>query len=282
MPQLFVLPSQVPLSIDGAPISGCTLTFSVSGSSTPQNTYQDILLTIAHSNPVTSDTAGAFPTIYLDPSLPNYRVVLKTMAGAVLKTWDDVPSNQNAGQQFRLKSTAPSLIFEETDASAGNQRWRIRVSGERFLIELLNDAENIATAILTLDRTGTVADTVFATTVTGTFTGTLTGMSGATTGTVTYIIIGGQCILRGLFAGTSNTTAMTLTGLPALCSPAAAASTVPVTLTDNGASIGGWGRITAGATTVTFGTGINNNASGFTGSGSKGLASGFVMSYPLI
>lgn len=281
MPSLFVLPSQVPLSTSGSLLAGATLTFSITGSSTPQNVYSDIALATPLANPLSADGSGVFAPVYLDPSLPNYRAILKTSAGVVLKTWDDVPSNQNTSQQFRLKSTAPELIFEETDAATDNKKWRMRAQGEQLLIELLNDAESIVTPIVTLDRTGTTADTVFATAVTGTFTGTLTGMSGATTGTVSYRIVGGICILRGLFSGTSNATAMTMTGLAAAVQPTSAAVSAACLLTDNGVTIGGWGRITAGSSTITFGTGINNSATGFTNSGAKGLASGWIMSYPL-
>lgn len=92
MAQLFTLPGQEPLSSAGVPMSGCKLTFSITGTSTAQNTYQDVGLTIPHLNPVAADADGLFPAIYLDPSLPNYRVVLSTSAGVVLKTWDGVPS----------------------------------------------------------------------------------------------------------------------------------------------------------------------------------------------
>ena len=281
MPALFVLPSQVPLSTSGALLAGATLTFSITGSSTPQNIYSDIALATPLANPLSADGSGVFVPIYLDPSLPNYRAILKTSAGVVLKIWDDVPSNQNASQQFRLKATAPSLVFEETDAAANNGKWRIRAQSEQLLIELLDDSESTSTPILTLDRTGTIADTVFATTTFGTFTGTLTGVSATGTGTVSYSIVGNICTLRGTFTGTSNTTAMTMTGLPAAVRPTTGAIAVPCLLTDNGATIGGWGRITSGGSVITFGTGINNNTSGFTGSSTKGVASGWIMSYPL-
>jgi hypothetical protein len=55
---------------------------------------------------------------------------------------------------------------------------------------------------------------------TGTFIGTLTGMTGVTTGTITYSINGKVVTLFGSFSGTSNTTAMTMTGLPAALQPA--------------------------------------------------------------
>lgn len=281
MPALFVLPRQVPLSSAAALMAGAKLTFSATGTSTLQNTYSDILLTTPNANPVVADANGVFAKIYLDPSLPNYRVKLTTSASVLVYQEDDVPSNQNTGQQFRLKSTAPSLTFEETDASSNNGKWRIRAQSEQLLIELLDDSEATATPILTLDRTGTIADTVFATTVFGTFTGTLTGVSASGTGTVSYSIVGNICTLRGAFTGTSSTTAMTMTGLPAAVRPTSSAIAVPCLLTDNGATVGGWGRITASGSVITFGKGIDNNTTGFTAASTKGIASGWIMSYPL-
>jgi hypothetical protein len=281
MPSLFVLPRQVPLSSSAGLLAGAKLTFSATGSSTPQNTYSDIGLTVAHANPVIADANGVFPKIYLNPSLPHYRVKLTTSADVLVYQEDDVPSNQNTSQQFRLKAAAPSLTFEETDATSNNGRWRIRAQSEQLLVELLDDAETTAVPILTLDRNGTTPDTSIAATTTDTFTGTLTGMSGTVTGTVSYTIVGAMCTLRGIFTGTSNATSMTLTGLPAVVRPTTAAVAVACLVTDNGAVVGGWGRITSGGDLVTFGKGIDNNTSGFTNSGTKGLASGFIMTYPL-
>jgi hypothetical protein len=134
MPALFTSPRFVALSTTNQLLPGAKLYFRQTGTSTPQNTYQDEALTVAHANPVVADGAGVFAPIYLDPSLPNYRVILTdssdvTQAGYPI---DNIPSNQNTGQTFRLKSAAPELIFEETDASAGNQKWRVRVNAEQM------------------------------------------------------------------------------------------------------------------------------------------------------
>jgi hypothetical protein len=53
-------------------------------------------------------------------------------------------------------------------------------------------------------------------------------------------------------------------------------------LFDNGVNSGGWAQIQSGAGGITFGAGINNNLTGFTASGLKGLATGWTVSYMLV
>lgn len=226
MPALFTLPKQIPLSSAGLLLPGAKLTFSRTGTSTLQNTYQDILLATPHANPVVADASGVFAPIYLDPSLPNYRVKLTTSADVQVYQVDDFPSNQNAAQTFDLVATAPELVFEETDASSNNKKWRLRAQAEVFSLEILNDAESVATSLLSIGRSGTSSGTVtllpstsgsinflpsasgnldvlaggiglfryksreIATSLDGFFTGTFTGFSGATTAQVQYQAIG--------------------------------------------------------------------------------------------
>ena len=130
------------------------------------------------------------------------------------------------------------------------------------------------------------ADT--ATLAEGSFTGTLTGMSGATTGTIAYKIVadsagtGKECILYAgsSITGTSNTTAMTMTGLPAACTPAAAVS--PIThATDNSTVVVAMAEIGGAGTTVTFYVDQPFSNTGFTNTGTKGLYGGWTMKYPL-
>lgn len=122
----------------------------------------------------------------------------------------------------------------------------------------------------------------------GSFTGTLTGMSGSTTGTVSYRIVansagtGKLCTLyiTSAITGTSNTTAMTMTGLPAACTPAAAVH-LGVPIVDNTTNLDGLMTISAAGTTITFYCDQPYASTGFTSSGSKGLAAGWTATYPL-
>lgn len=114
------------------------------------------------------------------------------------------------------------------------------------------------------------------------FNATLTGMTAVTTGSIFYRVINGYtAMLQGGLSGTSNSTAMTMTGLPAAVIPPTLGVSVPCLLTDNGITKGGWATInTAGV--ITFGIGFDNNTTGFTAGGTKGTSSaGFSVIYPL-
>lgn len=89
--QIFAFSSQQALDTAASVVSGATLTFSLTGTSTPANAYSDSALTTPVANPLSADAAGVFIPVFLDPSVV-YRVVLKTQAGAVLETWD--PANE--------------------------------------------------------------------------------------------------------------------------------------------------------------------------------------------
>lgn len=116
----------------------------------------------------------------------------------------------------------------------------------------------------------------------GSFTASLTGFASTPSPVVNYWIVGRLCMLRsGTTLATSNSTSMTMTGLPAAVTPVSGASAVACVLQDNSASVGGWATVNAGTGTITFGNGFNNNQTGFTAAGNKGLNAGWCMSYPL-
>lgn len=115
------------------------------------------------------------------------------------------------------------------------------------------------------------------------FTGTLTGMTATTNLAVKYIIDSRSVVTLSVAGtGTSNSTSMTMTGLPTQIIPPTVGSTVPCLLTDNGTTnLIGWATVnTAG--TITFGLGANPNTTGFTAAGTKGLPSGWTITYPLV
>lgn len=120
---------------------------------------------------------------------------------------------------------------------------------------------------------------------TGTATATLTGMTSATTFTLGYRVIGNVAYLfvsSGTSSGTSNSTSMTLTGLPAAVVPVHDRSGgMPVT--DNGPKNAMW-VISGGATTITFyqcATGSCSTTGFSAGSTTKGPITGWQISYPL-
>ncbi len=305
MPQLFQIPKPTVLS-GLAILPGAKVYYYATGTTTPQNTYQDIDLTIPHANPVVADGAGLLPVIYLDGSLGDYRVRIETSAGGLVYQVDDIPSGNNSAQFFRLSSNAPEIVFEEQDAASDNKKWRIRVNAQVLTIDLGNDAESIWTNILTVERTGTAAGDVtvnnltvtndllvegssssedgdsVATQTSGTFPATLTGMSGATTGDVIYSKTGNKVTLffASNIAGTSNSNAMTMTGLPTAIKPPAlsVSRSVPCIVTDNGAAAMGTASISNSQITFSVGYGV---ATTFTSSGTKGLPQGSSFTYDI-
>ena len=89
--KLFTLPQQVLLDNSGTVPSllpGAKAYFWINGTSTPQDTYTDSLLTTAHSNPVVADGDGQFPPIYLDNS-KRYKVTFKDANDVDIPVGDD-------------------------------------------------------------------------------------------------------------------------------------------------------------------------------------------------
>lgn len=263
------------------------------GTSTPQPVYTDIGLTVAHSNPVVADADGYFDVIYLDPALPNYRVIHTdgsnvdddyTMEVLLEPILDDIPAAQLESQTYRLKAAAPELIFEETDAASNEGKWKLRAQGGVFLISTLDDAESVGEDILRIERNGT-AMSVFE--INGqpvyevsSFTGTLTGCTTTPTATIAYARSGPMVSLTcnaGL-SGTSNTNAMTVTGLPAALWPSLS-QTIITRVNDNGTPSLAVVSISAVNGVMSFGLGIAGAPTGFTTSGTKGLGGNWQVIY---
>ena len=114
---LLILPKQVPIVL-GTTVPSAKLYTYETGTSTPQAVYQDIDLTTAHSNPVQADSAGVFAPIYLDGSLPNYRLKLTDSDGTQIYQLDGIPSaNKAAADAFTVSGGAPYVDLIEDDAS---------------------------------------------------------------------------------------------------------------------------------------------------------------------
>lgn len=270
-------------------VAGSKLTFTATGSTTPQNTYQDESLTTPHANPVIADASGNFAPIYLDPTLPSYRVRWTTAADVLIDQRDGVPSNQNTQQSIRLESTNPFVFLYDTDGTSGSRKYRIRAAGAAFEVQASNDAESVFTTILQF--AGGVlysGGTEVAVTSSGTFTGTLTGMTVTTSGTFSYRKVNNIVTmwLEAALTGTSNTTGMTLTGLPAAIQPTITKIVSCASMEDN-SNFQCCGEAQVLASTITFRIArtnltanfVINGASSFTNSGGKGLSTGWSITY---
>lgn len=121
----------------------------------------------------------------------------------------------------------------------------------------------------------------------GSFTGTITGCTTSPTGTVNYRIFANSSgtgkfvilYIDSAITGTSNTTALTLTGLPAAVTPVTTRYSHGTIATDNGASVQAFAHVTSGGAVV-FYTDDPLSTTGWTNSGTKGVPISTIM-YPL-
>lgn len=285
MPSLFYLPK-----VSSLPFS--KLSFFQTGSSTPQAVYTDEDLDVAHSQPIEADSAGVFAPIYLDPTLPSYRVTHQTSADVLIYTVDDIPSNQNVQQSMRLESTNPFLFLYDTDGSSGNRKYRMRAAGGAWEVQASNEAESVFQTILRYEGNVLYSnETEVAVVSYGTFTGTLTGVTASVTGDISYRRVSNvvTLFLGGDLTGTSNATSMTITGMPAAIRPSIARGVACTDVTDNSntlcfcrAVVQSDGVIAFyAARTDTTANFVRFSSTGFTNSGTKGPTTGWTITYPI-
>ena len=76
---------------NGIPLSGGLIYTYSAGTTTPAATYTTFSGLVAHSNPITLDSAGRVPggEIWLVMG-SNYKFVLKTAAGVTIATYDNI------------------------------------------------------------------------------------------------------------------------------------------------------------------------------------------------
>lgn len=201
-------------------------------------------------------------------------------------------------QFFRSGTTTEQNTYSDSDLSTPNNNpidldssgtlttkvYGDPSSGFDYSVRLLTAAGSI----LWTEDDVVVPSRDVATIVEGSFVATLTGMDATTTGTFNYRIIaddegtGKLCTLLAPAAviGTSNTTDMTMTGLPAACVPQENA-VVGTFAVDSGGGVVALAEIPDGSSTITFYVDQPFSATGFTGSSTKGLSLGWSITYPL-
>lgn len=109
MAQRFFTPNEQFYDGAGNPMAGGQLFFFASGTSTPQNTFNDSGLTIANPNPVVLDSAGRAGSIFLGSNA--YKVVLQDSLGNLIWTFDPVAS----------PASSPIFLGGVTTGSANSQ-----------------------------------------------------------------------------------------------------------------------------------------------------------------
>lgn len=207
------------------------------------------------------------PIVFTNQWFTNTGVVL---AGGLINTYLAGTSTPQATYQDSggITPNANPIVLNSAGRIPGSGEIWVP-AGTSLKLVITDSASNVITTldnVSSLNDPGGVGST-------GTFTGTITGVVGTVSGTVKYTVAGKIVgVSAGVILGTSNANTMTLTGFPSLIAPITQGLAIPCELEDNGVVIGGWALVSPTNTgIITFGTGINNNQSGFTASGTKGL-----------
>jgi hypothetical protein len=113
----------------GDPLSGGSITFYETGTTTEATTYSDEALTTANDNPVVLDAAGRQPNIFFAGQL---KAVLKTSGGVIVETRDPVgdapsasllPAGGTTGQALTKASDDNYDVEWTTIAGGGGALW---------------------------------------------------------------------------------------------------------------------------------------------------------------
>lgn len=112
-------PGYQELTATGSIAAGALLYTYSAGTSTPKATYSDEALTILNSNPVEADGSGRFGDIFA--STGQYRLIMKTSAGATLWTADPVDGEFTFGalltEDLAIQKADPALSLLATSGS---------------------------------------------------------------------------------------------------------------------------------------------------------------------
>lgn len=292
---LFNIAKAQPLDNNGLPQAACYLNFYTTGTTSTLAVYSNATLATPISQPVTADSAGRFPAIYLDPS-KTYRYQLYNAANVLLQDIDPyLPSlaqNTNTAGSFTAGSTtAPSLtvnapasgraVIEGIDNASGT--WFIGANNGANDLVTGSSARDLVVQTpnnIILDPTGggaikgmgpTAGVLVDMTPDSGTFTVTLTGCTTSPTGTAKWQRVGNLVFLfLPAVTATSNANSCTMTGLPAGIQPTATPQNLQAGLfEDNTAATDTvTAQVNNGSGTITFLK--SGSATGFTTSGTKG------------
>lgn len=257
---IYVPISNTPLQLVDAsgPLSGATLSFFVSGTSTPTNLFSDNAGTSIGTSITTNsegypESGGNVITLFRDTAI-DYKIELDD--GSVVWTSDGLNSELDV-----LASTAngegASLVGVED--SAGNFTG---TTVEAVLAEIQATIDGLKTS--------------------GSWTAALTGYASNPTGTMNWYKYDDEVrlILPAAISGTSNATSMTITDLPAVIQTTTTQSVPCVAIRDSGVDFNaGYAVVTGSSSVITMALGRADGGTAFTASGTKGLTGGWTIAY---
>ena len=186
-------------------------------------------------------------------------------------------------------SSSPA-VYQLVDGNTGNRTWQIRVGGVAAgVYDVIDNAAGLSRLSIGLTGQVQLFEPSFsltalqnaATVSSGSFTATLTGVSGSVTGTAYYSRVGPNVLVTiPALSGASNSTSLTVTGLPATLYPPRV-STSPLIFAENsGAAVNAFCQLTTGGV---FQYSTNSGVSGWTNDGlTKGPVYGHFFAYSLV
>lgn len=194
MPEPLGAPFFTALDTTGVALSGAVLEFYTAGTSTPATVYSNSTLTTSLGSSVTADSAGRFGDIWLTPSA-NYKAVLKTSAGATIRTIDPVATATSG-----VFLTASNNLSDLSNVSTARTNLGLTIGTGGAVVPLLNGSNTWSG--LQNFTAGIQASGVDVVTISGTQTLTNKTLSGATIADATNIVLSGT---TGSKIGTATT-----------------------------------------------------------------------------
>lgn len=308
-------PKQFFLDNAGNPAVGFKVFTYSAGTSTKLATYTDAAGGTPNSNPIILDYRGS-ANIWIPPNT-SYKFVLADKndtdpPGHPIWTVDGITSTQlltlyggvdtGSSNAYVLNFTAnfssltDGIIIYWVPANTNNSAFStLNVNGLgpvtilQYNGDSVQEGDIIANTVVGVIYRGGNFYLLSPTQVTGSFTGTLTGMTTTVTGLIYYTLTNNVVTLFVLapLTGTSNTTAMSLTGIPAFLIGSLTGqrvTTCPVI--SNAITLFGGVTVDDFSNTVVFSTMAVSGASLlynglFNAAGQKGLPSGWQISYSL-
>ena len=271
-------------------LSGGLLNTYAAGSSTPQPTYTTSTGNVQNANPIVLNSDGRAPQEIWLVSGQAYKLVLTDSLSNIIGTWDNISGIDDPlspGLSTAFLSTSGGTITGNlvvtgtvsalSTASIGGN---LTVTGTVLSVSNVNIGGGLTvTGTAFIGGNLTVSGNIISTT--GSFTITLTGFTSTVTGTAVYSLTNNVVTLFiPPLTGTSNTTALTGSGLPAAITPATNHLGFPCIVQDNSSVIPNQQRVDVNsAGTLTFYTTVVSTT--FTNSGTKGIPAGVNLTYNL-
>lgn len=236
---------------------------------------------------------GFLPNI--DEQNTNYTLALSNAQGIVTSdgvgpyTWT-IPTDSTVafpiGTSIELINNGISVLTVEAAVGVVLRGPAVGIGVGATTQQLLMPNTNTACRIVKVDANDWQVTSISWARLSGTFTGTLTGMTAPTTGTISYSYsLDGLVTLRrdaslSDLTGTSNTTALTMTGLPSELSPKFSSTrAICYGVVDSGTALPAVALISS-TSVITFLICANPPVA-FTAAGTKGLQSGWQLTYRL-